>query len=112
VSTALPPSELSEWAEIRHPFHPRKGERFAVLKRRRVGGVDTLILRDAERGSFAVAREWTNLAAPGSCERADGSTRIHFAIWPASSSCWQLAHPEGLQDDLPWTNLRPLQQVV
>ena len=74
MSTALPPSELSEWAEIRHPFHPRKGERFAVLKRRRVGGVDTLILRDAEHGSFAVAREWTDLAAPGAWERADDST--------------------------------------
>ncbi len=75
MSTALPPSGPSEWAEIRHPFHPRKGERFAVLKRRGVGGVDTLILRDAERGSFAVAREWTDLAAPGSCEQADGSAR-------------------------------------
>jgi Family of unknown function (DUF5372) len=74
VSTALPHSELSEWAEIRHPFHPRKGQRFAVLKRRCVGGVDTLILRGGERGSFAVAREWTDLAAPGSWERADGST--------------------------------------
>jgi hypothetical protein len=31
---------------------------------RRVAGVDTLILRDAERGSFAVARDWTDLATP------------------------------------------------
>jgi hypothetical protein len=44
-----------------------------VLKARCVAGVDTLILRDAERGSFAVAREWTDLAAPSSCERVDGS---------------------------------------
>jgi len=44
-----------------------------VLKARCVSGVDTLILRDAERGSFAVAREWTDLAKPSSCERVDGS---------------------------------------
>ncbi len=29
-----------------------------------MGGVDTLILRDAERGSFAIAKEWTDRAAP------------------------------------------------
>jgi hypothetical protein len=45
-----------------------------VLKTRCVAGIDTLILRDAERGSFAVAREWTDLAAPSSVERVDGST--------------------------------------
>src|SRR5438876_7081612 len=58
TSTALSPNEPSGWAEIRHPFHPHRGQRFAVLKARCVAGVDTLILRDAERGSFAVAREW------------------------------------------------------
>ena len=45
-----------------------------MLKARCVAGVDTLILRDAERGSFAVAREWTDLATPNSCERGDGSS--------------------------------------
>jgi hypothetical protein len=56
------------WAEIRHPFHPLKGQRFAVLKERRVSGVDTLMLRDAVRGSFAVAREWTDRADPNTLE--------------------------------------------
>ena len=50
--------------EITHPFHPRRGERFGVLKARRVSGIDTLILREAQRGSFAVPLEWTDLAAP------------------------------------------------
>ncbi len=45
-----------------------------MLKARCVADVDTLILRDAERGSFAVAREWTDLVTPNSCERVDGST--------------------------------------
>lgn len=29
-----------------------------------MGGVDTLILRDTERGSFAIPKEWTDRAAP------------------------------------------------
>ena len=52
------------WAEIRHPFHPLRGQRFEVLKQRRTGGVDTLILRELERGTFSVAREWTDWADP------------------------------------------------
>jgi hypothetical protein len=52
------------WAEIRHPFHPLRGQRFEVLKKRRIAGVDTLILRELERGGFSVAREWTDWADP------------------------------------------------
>jgi len=52
------------WAEIRHPFHPLRGQRFEVLKKRRVAGGDTLILRELERGSFSIAREWTDWADP------------------------------------------------
>jgi hypothetical protein len=52
------------FAEIRHPFHPLKGQRFEVLKRRRVAGCDTLMLRRPDLGSFAVAREWTDWADP------------------------------------------------
>ena len=52
------------WAEIRHPFHPLRGQRFEVLKKRRIAGVETLILRELKRGSFSVAREWTDWADP------------------------------------------------
>ena len=52
------------FAEICHPFHPLRGQRFEVLKKRRVAGVDTLILRELQRGSFSVAREWTDWADP------------------------------------------------
>jgi hypothetical protein len=52
------------WAEIRHPFHPLRGQRLEVLKERRIAGVDTLILRELERGTFSVAREWTDWADP------------------------------------------------
>jgi hypothetical protein len=62
--TALERSEHCGWAEILHPFHPLRGQHFQVLKTRRVGGVDTLILREPTRGSFCVPREWTDRADP------------------------------------------------
>jgi len=52
------------WAEIRHPFHPLRGQSFQVLKTRRTAGRETLILRDPAHGSFCVAREWTDRADP------------------------------------------------
>jgi len=52
------------WAEIRHPFHPLRGQRFEVLKTRRLAGLDTLILRDLAHGSFSIARSWTDWAEP------------------------------------------------
>jgi Family of unknown function (DUF5372) len=68
VRTALEPSTHLGWAEIRHPFHPLRGQRFEVLKQRKVAGVDTLVLRELERGSFSVAREWTDWADPSAYE--------------------------------------------
>jgi CheY-like chemotaxis protein len=64
LRTALDHSSHLGWAEIRHPFHPLRGQRFEVLKKRRISGVDTLILRELERGSFSVAREWTDCRRP------------------------------------------------
>src|ERR1700704_4113481 len=52
------------WAEIRHPFHPLRGQRFQVLKARRIAGIDTLLLRELDRGSFSIAREWTDWVDP------------------------------------------------
>ena len=39
-----------------------------MLKKRRVAGVDTLILRERKYGSFSVAREWTDWADPSAYE--------------------------------------------
>jgi hypothetical protein len=63
------------WAEIRHPFHPLRGQRFEVLKKRRIAGVDTLIVRELERGSFSVAREWTDWADPSPSDSLDQAAR-------------------------------------
>jgi len=64
VQTALDRNSHLGWAEICHPFHPLRGQRFEVLKKRRIAGVDTLILRECKRGSFSIAREWTDWADP------------------------------------------------
>jgi hypothetical protein len=68
MQTALPHSSHLGWAEVRHPFHPLRGRRFEVLKKRRVAGVDTLILHERERGSFSIARQWTDWAEPSMYE--------------------------------------------
>ena len=52
-------------AEVTHPFHPLRGQRFVILKVRRVSGVETLSLRHPDLGSFAMPREWTDWAPPG-----------------------------------------------
>ena len=49
---------------ITHPFHPFRGQRLEVLKTRRVGGEDVLILRRPTGGTFPVARAWTDRAKP------------------------------------------------
>ena len=60
-------------AEITHPFHPHRGQRFVVLKIRSISGVETLSLRQHEFGSFAVPREWTDWAPPDAQITPDGS---------------------------------------
>lgn len=62
--TTLEPNRRLGWAEITHPFHPLRGQRFAVLKTRRVAGVETLSVRGSSRGPSSVPREWTDWAEP------------------------------------------------
>jgi len=49
--------------EVTHPFHPLRGQKFAVLKVRTVSGVATLSVRDPELGSFAIREDWTDWSA-------------------------------------------------
>ena len=67
MQTALDRNSHLGWAEIRHPFHPLRGQRFQVLKERRSAGIDTLLLREQDRGTFSIAREWTDWADPSPC---------------------------------------------
>jgi hypothetical protein len=52
------------WASITHPFHPRRGQRFRVVKARRYRGEATLILEAAEGGTFSILEDWTDKAMP------------------------------------------------
>jgi Family of unknown function (DUF5372) len=46
--------------EITHPFHPLRGQKFAVLKLRTVSGVATLSVRHPDLGSLAIRADWTD----------------------------------------------------
>ena len=63
--TALRPRQTLGLTEITHPFHPLRGQRFIVLKVRKVSGVEILSLRHTEMGSLAIPRDWTDWAPPG-----------------------------------------------
>ena len=77
LRTALRPGQTLGSAEITHPFHPLRGQRFVVLKIRRISGVETLSLRHALMGSFAVRRDWTDWAPPGTpSESTDADTQL------------------------------------
>jgi hypothetical protein len=67
-------------AEVTHPFHPLRGQRFVVLKVRTVSGVETLSLRHAELGSFAMARDWTDWAPPDGPAVAIGQALVADAF--------------------------------
>ena len=53
-----------------------------MLKIRKVSGVETLSLRHVERGSFAVPRQWTDWAPPGTTpsEPIDGQQPLLFDV--------------------------------
>jgi Family of unknown function (DUF5372) len=46
-----------------------RGQRFVILKVRTVSGIETLSLRHPDLGSFAMPRDWTDWAPPGSQPR-------------------------------------------
>ena len=59
-----------------HPFHPLRGKQFIVLKSRLVRGVECLVLKGSESGTFAVPRDWTDLARPDVYRDADVMPRF------------------------------------
>jgi uncharacterized protein DUF5372 len=62
IQTALASNPSLGWALITHPFHPLKGQRFAILKIRKVAGREVLSLYDDKRGSLPIPRDWTDQA--------------------------------------------------
>jgi hypothetical protein len=88
MRTAHCAGEPLGWAVITHPFHPRRGERFRVLKARRYRGQATLILEGGEGGPFCILEDWTDKAAPtnaGARATGPGPTGAAVAgVWRAS----------------------------
>jgi hypothetical protein len=84
------------WTEIRHPFHPLRGQRFQVLKARRIAGIDTLLLRELDCGSFGIAREWTDWADPSPYDSLDLPPRRLDAdsLFKLAALLERLTHPE------------------
>jgi hypothetical protein len=82
-------------AEVTHPYHPLRGQRFVVLKVRHVSGVETLSLRHAELGSFAMAREWTDWAPPDAPAVGSGPALIIDAFGLAALAALLLCLSQG-----------------
>jgi len=59
-----------------HPFHPLRGKQFAVLKSRVVRGVECLVLKGSESGTFAVPRDWTDQSRPDAYRDAEVEVRF------------------------------------
>ena len=64
LSTALDPNEISDWTEVTHSFHPLRGQRFPILKSRKLEQRDVLCLRGGQHGTLNVPRDWTDKADP------------------------------------------------
>lgn len=62
IQTTLLSNPSLGWALITHPFHPLKGQRFAILKIRKIAGREVLSLYDDKRGSLPIPRDWTDQA--------------------------------------------------
>ena len=88
------------WATITHPFHPLRSQRFEVLKTRRIAGTDTLILRHPDRGSYTVAREWTDWGLPGASTGSSETSRKFAveALLQLADLCAEISEPA--QEDL------------
>src|SRR5450759_1480182 len=98
--TTQVPNESLGWAEVRHPFHPLKGQRFPVLKTRRVGGTETLILREPTRGSIAVRREWTDWDAATAGDPAMPPRHLALeSLLELAKLVDDLAHPAPVEID-------------
>src|SRR5262249_54398664 len=67
--TALRSRQPLGSVEVTHPFHPLRGQTFAVLKLKTISGIPTLSVRHPDLGSFAIPADWTDWSpansAPG-----------------------------------------------
>ena len=65
-------------------------------KARRIAGIDTLLLRELDRGSFSIAREWTDWADPSPYNSLELPPRRLDAdsLFALAALLERLTHPE------------------
>ena len=51
-------------AEITHPYHPLNGQKFRILKIKKIAGEDIFSLRGSSTGTFGIPRNWTDQSEP------------------------------------------------
>lgn len=61
---ALITNHVLEWAEVTHPFHPLRGQKFQILKKKKIGNVEILFLKGTYKGTFGLPKEYTDQAEP------------------------------------------------
>ncbi|MCA9247222.1 MAG: hypothetical protein KDA42_08915 [Planctomycetales bacterium] len=82
---------------ITHPYHPLRGQQFSVLKKRRLGGMETLILRGTGGGTFSVPLAWTDRAKPDPWQAIGKNPPLLSA--PSLASLVELLDLLSAQDD-------------
>jgi hypothetical protein len=84
-------------AVIIHPYHPFHGQRFSILKLRKVGSVQTAILLGSDSGTFAVPLSWTDRGPPS--PRPDSNEIPQFLSAPNLWALVELLESLSPQDE-------------
>ena len=61
-STALDPDDPTQFFQVTHPFHPLRGQRFALVDRRLTWGEERVYYHDAAGKLCRISVQWTSLA--------------------------------------------------
>src|SRR5262245_44181193 len=82
------------WAEITHPFHPLRGQRYPFLKRTRIRGVETLRLQGGPRPFFRATGMdgQVEVVTPNGLRARDSHPRFSFSSISCRIPCL-LTHP-------------------
>lgn len=83
MHTKLEFKSVSRWAEVTHPFHPRRHDRFKFLQARRISGMIILSFQDSSGGVFTISQDLTDLAESSTHKRGivEGGAPLSFCIW-------------------------------
>lgn len=72
--TRVEEASRSLHVEITHPFHPKRGTRFALVTRRQNWAERRVMFFDAQRRLRLILESWTNLAEDAFTQASAGSS--------------------------------------